>query len=224
MNTQAIQILFLKDLFLSRWPMFGYLMGGLLSVMVTCLPGESAGFIGFILMITVTIAAGIHLIGALLLGESIDMTRTFIMSLPISLLDYSLAKISVVLVAFLIPWIGMLASLTIITFVAPEAKPGILPFLVLLFLFMLGGFCLQLFTAVVTESVGWTIVVLVLGNVTLNLFLKMLYEHPVISKLNKSEVLSWPPVVLQIIAIEAIVILAALVLTFVFQIRRKDLV
>jgi hypothetical protein len=34
MNTQAIQILFLKDLFLSRWPMFGYLMGGLLSVMV----------------------------------------------------------------------------------------------------------------------------------------------------------------------------------------------
>jgi len=81
-----------------------------------------------------------------------------------------------------------------------------------------------LFTAVVTESVGWTIVVLVLGNVTLNLFLKMLYEHPVISKLNKSEVLSWPPVVLQIIAIEAIVILAALVLTFVFQIRRKDLV
>ena len=131
MNTQAIQILFLKDLFLSRWPMFGYLVGGLVSVMVTCLPGESAGFIGFILMITVTIAAGIHLIGALLLGESIDMTRTFIMSLPISLLDYSLAKISVVLVAFLIPWIGMLASLTIITFVAPEAKPGILPFLVL---------------------------------------------------------------------------------------------
>ena len=108
MNTQAIQILFLKDLFLSRWPMFGYLVGGLLSVMVTCLPGESAGFIGFILMITVTIAAGIHLIGALLLGESIDMTRTFIMSLPISLLDYSLAKISVVLVAFLIPWLSLI--------------------------------------------------------------------------------------------------------------------
>ncbi len=42
MNTQAIQILFLKDLFLSRWPLFGYLAGGLLSAMVACLPGESA--------------------------------------------------------------------------------------------------------------------------------------------------------------------------------------
>ena len=224
MNTKAIQILFLKDLFLSRWPMFGYLVGGLLAAMVTCLPGETAGFIGFILMITVTIAAGIHLIAALMLAESIDMTRTFVMSLPVSLLEYSIAKISVVLTAFLVPWLGMLASLTVLTFVVPEAKPGVLPFLVLLFLFMLAGFCVQLVTAVVTQSVGWTIVVVVLGNVLLNLFLKTLWEHPVISKLGKSEVLSWPPAVLQIMAIEAIVILFALGLAFLLQIRRRDLV
>jgi hypothetical protein len=89
---------------------------------------------------------------------------------------------------------------------------------------MLVGFCLQLVTAVVTESIGWTIVVVVLGNVLLNLFLKTLHEHPVISKLVESEVLSWPTVVLQIMAIEAIVVLAALGLAFLFQIRRRDLV
>ena len=102
MNAQAIRILFLKDLFLSRWPLFGYLVGGLASAAVACLPNEAAGFIGFIMMVTVTIAAGIHLIGVLLLAESADMTRTFVMSLPISLLDYSVAKIAVVLVTFLI--------------------------------------------------------------------------------------------------------------------------
>ena len=224
MNTQAIQILFLKDLFLSRWPLFGYLVGGLLSVVIACLPSEWAGFIGFILIVTVTIAAGIHLIGVLLLAESVDMTRTFVMSLPVSLLDYSIAKISVVLVAFLIPWLGMLASLTVLNYVVPEAKPGVLAFLALLFLFMLAGFCLQLVTAVVTESVGWTIVVVVLGNVLFNLFAKSLNDHPIISKLGKSEVLSWPPVVLQIMAIEAIVILVALGLAFLFQIRRRDLI
>lgn len=183
MNAHAIQILFLKDLFLSRWPMFGYFVGGLLSAMVTCLPGEMAGFIGFIMMVTVTIAAGIHLIGVLLLAESVDMTRSFVMSLPVSLLDYSIAKISVVLIAFLIPWLGMLGCLTVLTFVVPDAKQGALAFLVPVFLFMLVGFCLQLVTAVVTESVGWTIVVVVLGNVLLNVFLKTLREHPVISKL-----------------------------------------
>jgi hypothetical protein len=224
MNTNAIRILFLKDLFLSRWPLFGYLVGGLLSVMVACLPGELAGFIGFILMVTVTIAAGIHLIGVLLLAESVDMTRNFVMSLPVSLLDYSIAKISVVLVAFLIPWLGMLASLTVLIVVTPEAKPGFVAFLALVFLFMLVGFCLQLVTAVVTESVGWTIVVVVLGNVLLNLFLKTLHENPVISELNKSEVLSWPPIVLQIMAIEVVVILVAVGFAFLFQIRRRDLV
>jgi ABC-2 type transport system permease protein len=224
MNTQAIQILFLKDLFLSRWPLFGYLVGGLLSVVVACLPGESAGFIGFILMITMTIAAGIHLIAVLLLAESVDMTRTFVMSLPVSLLDYSIAKISVVLVAFLIPWLGMLASLTVLNFVVPGAKPGVLAFLAPMFIFMLAGFCLQLVTAIVTESVGWTIVVVVLGNLLLNLFLKSLWEHPVISALHKSEVLLWPPVVLEIMAVEAIVILVALGLAFLFQIRRRDLI
>lgn len=224
MNPQAIQILFLKDLFLSRWPLFGYLVGGLLSALVTCLPGESAGFIGFMLIVTVTIAAGIHLIGVLLLAESIDMTRTFVMSLPVSLLDYSIAKISVVLVAFMIPWLGMLASLTVLNYIIPEAKPGILAFLTLLFLFMLAGFCLQLVMAVVTESVGWTIVVVVLGNVLFNLFAKTLNENPVISELSNSEVLTWPPLVLQVMAIEAAVILAALGLAFLLQIRRRDLV
>lgn len=224
MNSKAIQILFLKDLFLSRWPLFGYLVGGLLSAMVTCLPGEAAGFIGFILMVTVTISAGIHLIGVLLLGESVGMTRTFVMSLPISLLDYSIAKIAVVLVTFLIPWTAMLGTLTVLTFVVPEAKEGTLPFLVLLFLFMLAGFCLQLVTAVVTETVAWTIVVVVLGNVLLNLFLKMLHDNPVISALIKSEELSWPPIVLQIMAVEAIVIVVALGIAFVMQVRRRDLV
>ncbi len=224
MNLQAIQILFLKDLFLSRWPLFGYLVGGLLSAMATCLPVESAGDIGFMLMVTMTIAAGIHLIGVLLLAESTDMTRTFVMSLPVSLLDYSIAKISVVLVAFLIPWFGMLASLTVLSYVMPEAKPGVLALLTLLFLFMLAGFCLQLVTAVVTESVGWTIVVVVLGNILFTLFAKTLGEHPVVSKLAENEVLSWPPIVLQIMAIEAIVILVALGLAFLLQIRRRDLV
>ena len=224
MNQQAIQILFLKDLFVSRWPLFGYLVGGLLSAAFSCLPWEQAGFIGFILIVTVTIASGIHLIGVLLLAESVDMTRTFVLSLPVSLLDYSIAKISVVLVSFLIPWASMLASLTVFHFVIPEAKLGVLVLLVLLFLFLMAGFCLQLVTAVVTESVGWTIVVVVLGNVLFNLFVKMLNEHPVISKLAKSEVLSWPPIVLQIIAIEIIVILVAIGLAFLFQIRRRDLV
>ena len=224
MNPKAIQILFLKDLFLSRWPLFGYLLGGLLSAGVAYLPGTTMSFVGFILIVTVTIAAGIHLIGVLLLSEPIEMTRTFMMSLPVSLLDYSIAKISVVLVAFLVPWVGILACLTVLTFVVPEAKAGVLVLLVPLFLFMLAGFTLQLVTAVITESVGWTIVMVVLGNILFNLFAKTLNEHPVISETIKGDSIHWPPIVLQILAIEIIAIVAAIAFAFLWQSRTRDLV
>jgi uncharacterized membrane protein YjjB (DUF3815 family) len=118
----------------------------------------------------------------------------------------------------------MLASLTVLVFILPEAKPGVLPFLVMMFLFLLAGFCLQLVTAIITESVGWTIVVVVLGNVLLNLFLKTLNDQPVISSLAQSETLTWPPLVQKIMTGEVVVILVALGIALLFQLRRRDLV
>src|SRR5262245_40288089 len=100
MNTHAIQILFLKDLFLSRRPLFVYFSAGMACTILACIPNETISFIGSLLIITVAIAAGIHLIGSLLLAESWDQTRLFVMSLPVSLLDYSIAKIAVVLTTY----------------------------------------------------------------------------------------------------------------------------
>lgn len=224
MNAQAIQILFLKDLFLSRWPLFGYLLGGLASCGVLCLPGETMGFIGFILMVTVAIASGIHLIATLLLAESIDHTRVFVLSLPVSLLEYSLAKIAVVLTAFLIPWGAMLAFLTICTLIVPGAKAGAVPVLATLFLFLLATFAVQVVTAVITESVGWTVCVLVLCNVLFNLFAKAVLGHPTVLAARELDTISWPPVLLQSLAGEVLVIAVALGAALYFQSRKRDLI
>jgi ABC-2 type transport system permease protein len=223
-NSNAIQILFLKDLFLSRKPLFGYLLGGIASSCIAFLPGETAGFIGFIMVVTVAIAAGIHLIGTLLLAETIDSTRIFIMSLPVSLLDFSIAKIAVVLTTFLIPWATMLGCMTIFSLVMPGAKPGIVAVFPVLFLFMLATFTVQLVTAVVTESVGWTICVLVLCNVLFNLFAKTVFEHPVISVISKAETVTWPPIVWNYMIVEIAVIVVAIAIALVFQSRKRDLV
>ena len=193
MNLQAIRILFLKDLFLSRRQLFAYFVAGLAASALACIPNATFAFVGFILVITVAIAAGIHLIGTLMLAETTDQTRLFVMSLPISLLDYSISKISVVLTTYLIPWTAMFASLVIATFVM--GKQGNVAVLPAIFLFLLGGFTLQLVTAVISESVGWTICVLVGCNVALNVFLMQLFAIPEVSEVVKSDVLSWPNIV-----------------------------
>ncbi len=222
MNVHAIRILFLKDLFLSRRQLFAYFLAGLFASAITCSSQGTLSFVGFILVLTVAIAAGIHLIGTLLLAESIDQTRLFVMSLPVSLLDYSIGKISVVLTTYLIPWSAMFAILVIATFVL--GKPGNVAVLPAIFLFLLGSFTLQLVTAVISESVGWTICVMVGGNVCLNVFMMQLYANEEVAAVVKSDVLSWPTIVLQIVAVELVTIVIAIALAFMFQTRKRDLV
>ena len=222
MNLQAIRILFLKDLFLSRRPLFAYFVAGLAASAVACIPEATFSFVGFILVITVAIAAGIHLIGTLMLAETTDQTRLFVMSLPISLLDYSIGKICVVLTTYLIPWTAMIACLTIAAFVMGEQ--GSVVILPAIFLFLLGAFMLQLVTAVVSESVGFTICVMVGCNVGLNVFMMKLFANPEIAAVTKSDVLTWPNIVVQIVAVELLIITVALVLAFLFQTRKRDLV
>lgn len=222
MNLQAIRILFLKDVFLSRRPLFAYFVAGLGSAGVACLPEPTLAFVGFILVITVAIASGIHLIGTLLLAETTDQTRLFVMSLPISLLDYSIGKISVVLTTYLIPWTAMFACLTIANFVLD--KQGVVVLLSAIFLYLLSAFMLQLVTAVVSESVGFTICVMVGCNVGLNVFMMKLFANSEIAAVTKSDVLTWPNIVVQIVAVELVMIAVSLGLAFVFQTRKRDLV
>lgn len=224
MNMQAIRILFLKDLFLSRRQLFGYFAAGMAASVLTALPNSTISFVGFILVMTVAIASGIHLIGTLMLSETTDQTRLFVMSLPVSLLDYSVGKIAVVLTTYLIPWTAMFVFISICTLVIPEAKQGAFVSLVTVFLFLLCGFTLQLVTAVVSESVGWTISVMVACNVGLNLFLMTLFANEEIAAVVKSDQLSWPVIVLQIVAVELAIVCVALVLAFVMQTRKRDLI
>ena len=222
MNLQAIRILFLKDLFLSRRQLFAYFAAGLAASALACAPEATFAFIGFILVLTVAIAAGIHLIGTLMLAETTDQTRLFIMSMPISLLDYSISKISVVLTTYLIPWTGMFACLTIANFVV--GKQGTMVVLPAIFLFLLCAFTLQLVTAAVSESVGFTICVMVGCNVSFNVFLMKLFAIPEVVAVTKSNVLIWPNIILQIAAVELLIITVALAMAFLFQTRKRDLV
>ncbi len=224
MNSHAIRILFMKDLFLSRRYLFAYFVAGLAAAALACVPNPTFSFIGFILVLTVAIAAGIHLIGILLLAETTDQTKLFVMSMPISLLEYSIGKILVVLTTYLIPWSSMFALTAIGTFVIPEAKRGAFITLPAIFLFLLAAFTIQLVMAVLSESVGWTICVMVACNVSMNVFLMKLFGHPEVSEIAKGDVLSWPTVVIQIVAIELAITAVALILAFMLQTRKRDLV
>lgn len=224
MNIQAIKILFLKDLFLSRKPLFAYLLAGVICCMLACAPDKTISFAGFILTITVAIASGIHLIGTLVLSETTDQTRLFILSLPVSFLDYSISKMAVILTTYLIPWGAMLMIITGLTFMIPGSHRGAVIVLPAIFLFLLAGFNLQLMTAVAFESIGATICVMVACNVFLNVFLMKLFAIPEVAEVIKGDVISWPSSVVWIVAAECAIILVSFAVAFLAQTRKRDLI
>src|SRR6516165_2035180 len=222
MNTQAISILFLKDLYLSRRPLFAYFAAGIACTAIGVVPQPTFAFIGFVL--TLAIGSGMHLLGELLLSEANDQTRAFILSLPVSLLDYSVAKIAVVLTSFLIPWSTMFACSIVLTAALPWGHVGAIPMLVVVFLELLAAYTLQLVTAVISESVGWTVCVMVACNVFLNLFLITLFQTPEVQEMSKSDVLTFSPLITEIMSIELGLIAAALAMALAVQTRKCDLV
>ena len=224
MNTQAISMLFLKDLYLSRRPLFAYFVAGIACTAIGVLPQPTFAFIGFVLILTVAIGSGMHLLGELLISEANDQTRAFILSLPVSLLDYSLAKIAVVLTAFLIPWSTMFACSIVLTAALPWGHVGAIPMLVVVFLELLAAYTVQLVTAVISESVGWTVCVMVACNVFLNVFLLKLLQAPEVQEMSKSDVLTFSPLMTELIYIELGLIVAALAMALAVQTRKCDLV
>jgi hypothetical protein len=93
-----------------------------------------------------------------------------------------------------------------------------------IFSFLLCGFTLQLVCAVITDSVGWTIGVVVAGNVAFNLFILNFNADPTISEAMKSQTVTWPPLVLQVLLIEWFVIIGAIALALYIQTHKRDLV
>jgi ABC-2 type transport system permease protein len=224
MNTQSIGILFLKDLYLSRRPLFGYFAAGIACSAIGAVPQPTFAFIGFVLILTVAIGSGMHLLGELLLSEGNDQTRAFVLSLPVSLLDYSVAKIAVVLTTFLIPWSTMFACSVVLTAVLPWGHVGAIPMAVVVFLELLAAYTVQLVTAIISESVGWTVCVMVACNVFLNLFLMKLLQVPEIEHMSKSDLLKFSPLTIEIMCIELGIIVAALAMALAVQTRKRDLV
>ena len=224
MNTESITMLFLKDLYLSRRPLFAYFAAGIACSALGVVPQPTFAFIGFVLILTVAIGSGMHLLGELLLSEGNDQTRAFILSLPVSLLDYSVAKIAVVLTTFLIPWSTMFACSIVLTSVLPWGHAGVIPVVVVVFLELLAAYTLQLVTAVISESTGWTVCVMVACNVFLNLFLMRLLQLPEVQEMSKSDLLTFSPLMIQIMCIELGLIVAALAMALAMQTRKRDLV
>jgi ABC-2 type transport system permease protein len=165
----------------------------------------------------------IFLVLANVTGEKKDKVRLFVLSLPISTAQYTVAKMVANLIAFFVPWLVLTAgSLIVIAFTT--IPDGLMPITLAVCTYLLAYFCVLLGAAIVSESQFGPGAVILAGNVSLNFVIAGLFRMRSIGAHASGNTAVWGSEVFAILAIELVVGALALVLAFAHQSRRKDFV
>ena len=190
LNLPVIKRLIAKDWVLFQKQLAAYVMGGIVAL---CLIGMAKGwsfYLGSLLLIVVLVAAACFSISTSLLAERKDQTLAFMMTLPITPLDFYLAKLLGNLVTFLVPFLIMsVGTIAVIAFT--PLPDGLVIFAMLVFGFVLLAYTVSLSVAMAVESEGWNTFAMIGSMVLINPFIMLLGQIPEISTHVKTEDIVW---------------------------------
>lgn len=223
MNYPMIGHLVRKDWFFHRWTISFYLLVGVGGLAIIRLSSaDLAFFLGSIVLISALIGVGVHLIMATVVMERKEKNLPFVMSLPVTAMDYTGAKIVANLSAFVVPWLALLGTSLWLIQTTASLPNGLAPFAVIVLTEIAVAYCIMLAVAIVSESEGWTIVTIVACNIGFNFFLYAVSHLPAIESAMMGSVAVWDRTAIMLVVAELLAIVLIIGTTFVLQARKRD--
>jgi hypothetical protein len=222
MNGAIVRQLILKDLYLVRWMIGGSILAGLISLAVMPL-GKIHSFVGGVSLICTLIVLNIFLVMASVVQEKKDKVLLFILSLPVSTSQYTVAKVLANAIAFFVPWLVLTAANVVLIVVSP-IPDGLLPYWIAVLAYLLFYYCALLAVSLVKDSPGWNATAIIIGNVSVNFIIPFLLSRPSIRAHGEGSIAVWTGDIVAFIAIEIFAGIAALALAAYLHARRSDFV
>lgn len=224
MNVAMVKRLILKDWYFQRWAIGGGIAIGALAVALVGSGNDAAGYVGFVLLVSVLITVGVQLAMSTVLLERKEQTLAFVMSLPISAREYTTAKLVGNLSMFFVLWATLLGASVAVILSRESLPDGVVPLTIILLTEIFASTCVLVGVTLVSESQAWSISTLIAGNLFFNFFIFWVSRIPSIAAASKANVIVWDATVLSLLGAEAAAIVIALGLTFVLQDRKTDFI
>jgi hypothetical protein len=224
MNSRVMQTLILKDWRLNRTQILISLLAGVGALGLLQVKGETAFLVGAVWFFIALIVLGCMMPVSNVINERKKQNLAFLMSLPISALQYAISKMASTIGLFLMPWGTLVIAASTLVLSRGDIPKGIVPLMFILFGLPLVGFCLVAGAALVSESEGWTVAATIVSNSSYGLVWYFIIRNPAINGDLKSPVPVWSPAVLTILAEEAAAVALILGLTFYLQSRKREFV
>jgi len=221
MNYTMVKTLILKDWYLQRWAILASLVGTMATLGIIASGGNVAFLLGLILLIMVIISIGAQLSVSTIVAERKEQTLPFVMSLPISYWEYTTSKIWGNLIIFLVPWLTMVVGSVALLLYVPKAH-GLIPYTCIMATEILMTTCLILATAVITESQGWTVATIMVGNLAVNGIGYAVAHIPGIARGMWGSKIAWSPAASVVLLAEITMTTLLLGVAFFVQSRKKD--
>ncbi len=222
MNHSLVGRLIWKDWYFNRWAIAGFVAAGIAALLPLVRGGDLGFYVGTVLLITVLIAIGIHLTMITVVHERQNQTLAFVMSLPITAGQYTRAKVLANLLLFGGAWLVLAVGTVTAIAASPRLPDGLIPFAVAILLQLFAGYLLTLGVAIVSESLGWTVAAIVIGNLLVQGVMYWLSHHPAVAPDLPTDTIAWRTPTLGLLAAELVAMVVILALTFLLQARKTD--
>ena len=227
MTTTIIPQLVRKDLMITRKVILVFGLVGLASVVLIDqlfgrLPAWALVNLGLVLLLSPAATCGIVLLMKTVVFEKEKSTQLFILSLPVSVKQFTWAKLMVNLPVFGVFWLAISAIGFHFAFGRGLFPAGAIPFVVMVFM---GGFVAYagiLGVALWRQSLGLTVLAIALLEMGTSVYLWVIaYLEPVSAFVHGPEAV-WNGTAIGIVALQALAALAMLSAAVFVQGRKRD--
>ncbi len=220
MNTLAAKLI-AKELHQFRWMMAGATAVGL-AALPAAAGGEAGVSIAFIVWVTALIALGVMVSLYGVSNERKERARLFVLSLPLSPADYVRIKLLGLLLCFLLPWGVLSAGAAVLIVAAPGMPDGLLPYALLLCVFLLFNFAVVLSASLQIASEAAMGGVIILTNMSVSLYMGVLRHMPGVGEHMWAAEPVWNTPFWLLLGAELAATLLVLCVPLLFAARRRD--
>lgn len=223
MRGSVTKQLILKDWKLQQLPILVMILVGAGAIGIVKLGGEKAFVVGtvfFFIALILSAAMPLNSIG----GDRKNHHLAFVMSLPVTSMQYTTSKLLAALGLFAIPWLSLVLAAIFMIELRHMAPPGAIPFLLILALLPVIGFCIITGAVLVGETEGWGIAANVLTSSTYGLTYYFLTQVPALMQNLLAPAPVWNSTALRILSVEVGASILILGITYFLQSRKRDFI
>jgi ABC-2 type transport system permease protein len=218
---QMIKHLIRKDWHIYQKQLAMYVVGLMLGLTLIGVGKAVPFYIGALLLLVLLICAGGFAIQSSLLNERKEQTVPFIMSLPVTPMDFYWGKLLANATIYLVPFVVVTGGTALLVLFTP-LPDGLLVWSTLIYVFLAMSFFISLCFAIVVESEGWNVFIQIALSTLISPYLMGIGMIESISTHIKTNNIVWSLPALGILSAQLLIIAIALCMTSWAQSRKTS--